>query len=72
MEREYVDSSNLETVGYSVDESLLEVEFKSNRQVWQYYSVPEYVYHELISASSVGSYFYHNIRKGGYAASRIE
>ncbi len=68
MEREYVESSMITSIGY--DNSILEIEFKSNGQVWQYFDVPEYVYHEMMAADSHGKYFHKNI-KGHYMESRV-
>lgn len=53
MERQSVSSSNIRSIGY--ENSTLEVEF-NNRRVYQYYNVPESVYHGLMNASSHGSY----------------
>lgn len=56
-----VDSSNLVSVGYDSDSMTLEVEFGSG-SIYQYFDVPAVEYEQLIAASSVGSYFCHNIR----------
>ncbi len=69
MERTYVDSSNLESAGYDPTSNILEVEFK-NGTLYQYASVPEYIFHELISANSVGIYFNQNI-KNNYECQRV-
>lgn len=69
MEREYVESSNLKSIGYDVNNSILEVEFNSGG-IWQYYDVSESTYYELKSASSVGKYFNANIR-GSYPESQV-
>ena len=58
---EYVDSSNIESIGYDNLSCVLEVELKSGR-IYQYFDVPEHVYSELKNASSVGGYFNQNIR----------
>lgn len=71
LEREYIDSTSLASVGFDNEQSILEVEFKSNGAIWHYLDVPESVYYELMSAGSRGSYFHHNVRNGGYAAIRI-
>ncbi|MBA5268822.1 KTSC domain-containing protein [Enterococcus hirae] len=71
MERGYVDSSNLASVGFDNEQSILEVEFKKDGAIWQYYDVEDSVYYELMAADSIGSYFYHNIRVRGYQAVRI-
>lgn len=60
MERISVSSSNLVSVGYDSDSLTLEVEFNSG--IYQYYDVPEYVYEELMGATSLGSYLHHNIK----------
>ncbi|MDD2099980.1 MULTISPECIES: KTSC domain-containing protein [Pseudomonas] len=68
MERVSVSSSNIATVGHDESSQTLEVEFL-NGAVYEYYDVPEHVYQELISASSVGSYFAQRI-KNVYGFSR--
>lgn len=71
MERNYVESSNLASVGFDSEQSILEVEFKNSGTIWQYSDVEDSVYYELMEAESIGSYFYHNIRNGGYSASQV-
>ena len=61
MKRENVSSSNLASVGYDAENQILEIEF-NHGGVYQYYDVPQDEYDSLMSASSHGSYFYHNIR----------
>jgi hypothetical protein len=70
MEKKYVDSSMIASIGYDKTNSIIEIEFKRNHQVWHYYDVPEYVWYEFESASSVGKYFHANIR-GKYQENRI-
>lgn len=69
MDREFVDSSNIESVGYDEGTQTLEIEFKGG-SVYEYSGVPEYVYFELKEASSVGSYFNQNIRND-YPTSKV-
>lgn len=69
MKRQDVDSSMLASVGYDAKTQTLEVEF-NNGGVYQYFDVEEEVYKNLLSAESIGSYFYHNIRDD-YDYSRI-
>ncbi|WP_417854921.1 KTSC domain-containing protein [Xanthomarina gelatinilytica] len=71
MKRDYVNSSNLASVGYDSDSNILEVEFLKGG-IYQYYDVPESEYNSLMNASSHGSYFDLNIKKGGYRYSKIE
>lgn len=61
MEMQFVDSSNIERIGYDFNTSTLRVEFKSNR-TYDYSNVPENVFNELRNASSVGSYHARNIK----------
>lgn len=62
MDRDTVDSSMISSIGYELSSCTLEVEFRSNLQVWHYYDVPEYIYHELRGASSLGKAFNAMIR----------
>ena len=43
MERQYVSSSNIASIGYDPDNLVLEIEFLSGA-VYQYYDVPQSVY----------------------------
>ena len=44
MEREYVDSSMIRSIGYDSYLCILEVEF-NNDAVWRYHYLPEYLCH---------------------------
>lgn len=70
MERIPVESSNLASVGYDSDSLTLEIEFNSGG-IYQYFTVPQDVYHGLMSAGSKGSYFHQNIKLAGYPYQRI-
>lgn len=56
-----VDSSNINNVEYDPDQLILRVTF-SNGGKYEYEGVLQEVVDEMLSASSVGSYFYSNIR----------
>lgn len=62
MDRQYVESSMITSIGYDQISSILEVEFK-NGVVWQYPDFPEYMWYEFQSAESKGKYFRANIRE---------
>ncbi|WP_431048917.1 KTSC domain-containing protein [Roseateles sp. L2-2] len=67
MQRTSVSSSNLASAGYDPTTQTLEVEFNSGG-IYEYYNVPEHLFHELLSASSVGRYFAQHIKNTfGYA-----
>jgi hypothetical protein len=70
MERQYVSSSNIASIGYDASDMILEVEFL-NGTIYQYYDVPQSVYDGLMSASSHGSYLDAYVKKGGYRYSKI-
>ena len=54
-----VDSSSIRAVGY--DGYTLTVEFHSGR-IYDHPGVPEDVFHGLMQASSMGTYYNHHIR----------
>ncbi len=56
MNRTAVRSSNICSIGYDAQESILEVEFRSGA-VYQYSGVPEDAYQGFMHAASKGSYF---------------
>ena len=56
IKRKTVDSTLATSIGYDKAASILEIEFHSGA-VWQYDSVPEKVYKEMMRSSSIGSYF---------------
>lgn len=61
MEMQFVDSSNIERIGYDSNSSTLRIEFKSSR-TYDYFNVPENIFNELTNAPSVGGYHAKNIR----------
>jgi len=61
MNREYVDSSMIRSIGYDPTSSILEIEFIEG-PVWQYPGFPEYMWYEFQASSSKGKYFHANIR----------
>jgi hypothetical protein len=61
LDREYVSSSNIRSIGYDATSETLEIEFNSGG-IYQYFGVPEHVYDELMSAPSIGTYFHQNIK----------
>lgn len=55
MEREHVESSNINEIGYDPESQTLEIEFL-NGSIYQYFDVPEHVYTELRTADSKGEF----------------
>jgi len=62
MDRQYVDSSMITSIGYDTDACVLEVEFKSNGAIWQYPGFPEHLWYEFQASESKGQFFHQNIR----------
>lgn len=62
MDRQYVESSMITSVGYDLNTCTLEVEFKSNGSIWQYPDFPEYLWYEFEASDSKGKFFNQNIR----------
>jgi hypothetical protein len=63
MERQYVGSTMIESIGYDFSTGVLEVEFKSDHAIWQYSDFPESMWYEFSGADSKGKYFNANIRE---------
>jgi len=69
MLRQSVNSSNIESIGFDTSTKMLEIEFNSGA-IYQYYNVPDDIYHSLMSANSHGEYLNDHI-KDNYRFSRI-
>jgi hypothetical protein len=61
MERMYVSSSNIRSIGYDAGSLMLEIEF-NNGAVYQFQGVPESEYDALLNAGSKGAHFNANIK----------
>ena len=71
MKRHYVLSAALQSVGYDPVKKILELEFRDNGGVWQYFKLPASVYNKFIHADSLGSFFVTRI-KGKYQEEKVE
>lgn len=65
-----VQSSNLLSIGYKEEQSLLEVQFKGG-SIYRYFDVPQETYAGLMAAPSRGKYFHANIKKAGFEFEKI-
>ncbi len=61
-EMRYVDSSNIEAIGYDPDSQELYVRFLNSGETYLYYDVEEWVFQEFLQADSKGTYFHANIK----------
>ncbi len=69
MDRAYVTSTNIASVGYDERTQTLEVEFNGGG-IYQYYNVPQSIYDDIMKASSVGQFFNVHV-KNSYPYSRV-
>lgn len=69
MIRVSVISTELRSIGYDEEASILEVEFQK-RGTYQYFGVPKETYLNLMAAPSKGRYFNESIRDA-YAYRRV-
>ncbi|MGN8071640.1 KTSC domain-containing protein [Mucilaginibacter sp. SG564] len=70
MQRQVVESSALNSMGYDPSSKILELEFRDSGDVWQYFGFPVTAYRKFISADSLGNYFVTKI-KGKYPELRV-
>lgn len=70
MQRRTVQSSALSSVGYDPDARILELEFRENGGVWQYFGFPLSAYNKFISSDSLGHFFVTRI-KGKYPELKV-
>jgi hypothetical protein len=70
MQRLAVQSSALSSVGYDPDARILELEFRENGGVWQYFGFPLSTYKKFIGAESLGNFFVTRI-KGKYPELKV-
>lgn len=61
MNRKPVRSTNIVSIGYDSDTSVLEIEFYS-REVYQYTNIPQRLFDDFMTSQSLGRYFAQNIK----------
>jgi hypothetical protein len=57
----FVDSSNVEAIGYDSATQELHVRFLKSGETYAYYAVEEWVFQELMQADSKGKYLNTNV-----------
>lgn len=70
MKRVSVQSSNICSIGYDENQSILQVEF-NNGSIYNYYNVPRVIYSELINAESHGRYLDKHVKKASFRYEKI-
>ena len=68
-EMTFVESSNIEAIGYDKDNQELHVRFLKTGQTYTYHNVEEWVFAEMMQADSKGNFLNERI-KGVYEFSR--
>ncbi|MBN8749575.1 KTSC domain protein [Xylophilus ampelinus] len=61
MNRDFVPSSTIVSIGYDEPSQTLEVEFKQGA-VYQYYNVSQELFDQLLQAPSKGQFLHYNIK----------
>lgn len=69
-EMQYVDSSNIEAVGYDPTSGELFVRFLKSGLTYVYYNVEEWVFQEFLQADSKGTFLNTRI-KTGYECAKL-
>jgi hypothetical protein len=68
-EMQYVDSSNIEAIGYDSEARELHVRFLKSGETYVYHDVEQWVFDAMMQADSKGSYLNRQI-KGTYQYSK--
>ncbi len=66
----YVESSNLQAVGFDENQNILIVEFKHGG-TYHYYDIDKTIFDELLVADSKGTYLNEYVKKAGYSYSKV-
>jgi hypothetical protein len=69
MDRQPVESSNLRSIGYDPQSSILEIEFNSG-EIWDYPDFPCNLFEDFLGADSKGKFF-HKFVRGQYHEYRV-
>ena len=67
----FVDSSNVEAIGYDSGSFELHVRFLKSGETYVYYGVEEWRYQELMQADSKGTYLNNNIKPNYQCAAKF-
>jgi len=62
MRRLSVKSTLFKSVGYYMDEKILEVEFRETGEVWQFHAFPQLAYKKFVNSFSLDDFFISRIK----------
>ena len=71
MHRQPVQSTALQSIGYDAKAKILELEFRDNGGVWQYFGFTQSAYKKFIHSASLGNFFVTRI-KGKYHEEKVK
>jgi hypothetical protein len=72
MQRLPVDSSSIATIGYDLEQRILELEFRESGEIYQYFDVPQQEYDAFLQAESKGTHLNKEFKPRGYRYARVE
>ena len=61
----------IKSAGYDAQQQLLEIEFASNGQIWQFDNVPEDIWYQF-RKHHLPEYFFHNFIMGHYPERKLQ
>lgn len=70
MERKYVRSTTMRSIGYDYEQQILEKKF-IDEEVYRYFGVPVQIYEGLMNADSKGKYLNEVFKKENYTFRKI-
>ena len=62
MRRHIVKSTLFKSVGYYMDEKILELEFRETGEIWQYHTFPQLAYKKFVNSFSLDDFFISRIK----------
>lgn len=71
MHRSPVQSTALKSVGYDAKSNILELEFRDNGDVWQYFGFKPSTFKRFIGSDSLGNFFVTKV-KGRYPELKVQ
>ncbi len=66
MQRTPIESRAIASIGYAITERILEIEFRENGNIYDYFDVPAEEYTAFLSAQSKGTYLNQTFKARGY------
>ena len=61
LDRQRLDCDTFQSIGYDPAEQILQLEFKKDKRVYNYYQIPPMIHSDLMAAPLKGRYFHLHI-----------